>query len=419
MPDNPLLMLEQYYKILGIQPTDDENAVKKAFRKLALIYHPDVNKNPEASEQFHLICEAYEILISKIKAETRVYADEETAEDDLISYEEIIKEAREKAAERARMKYEKIKAEKEFFQNNDTFVILRYIGNYLALPLGISLIVVPIIIAIREGFGIFFGLFFFWIVGSVILIHIHSKRKTWFRPGKITTTWTDIKGIFKTEIKENPTSKCFYSKNRMANSAPFKFIMFKVREIKLTAGAPLMHHVGYKRKFKEVVVPRSAQACRIHFWLPLFKIILIVLGMIYIPISSIMWRFIASFIIIVFLSIIIFKILGIYPKTSFLLTPFMIIKLSIWILVISSQTTIYSGFVMFTTETLPIYLIVMLLFLDMVLDLLLRIFPFFPKLYKPIIKQPPVINHLFSQGYQNYLDIPVWSTIYPFIRWIF
>jgi len=51
-----------YYEILGVDRDADENGLKKAFRKLALEYHPDRNSEPEAIEKFREAQEAYEIL---------------------------------------------------------------------------------------------------------------------------------------------------------------------------------------------------------------------------------------------------------------------------------------------------------------------------------------------------------------------
>jgi len=51
-----------YYKILGLQSTTTKEEIKKAYRKLALEFHPDRNKNPNAHEKFIEINEAYLIL---------------------------------------------------------------------------------------------------------------------------------------------------------------------------------------------------------------------------------------------------------------------------------------------------------------------------------------------------------------------
>lgn len=55
-----------YYDILGVSQNASRDEIKKAYRKLAMIYHPDHNKNKELAEiQFRKIKEAYEILIKK------------------------------------------------------------------------------------------------------------------------------------------------------------------------------------------------------------------------------------------------------------------------------------------------------------------------------------------------------------------
>jgi molecular chaperone DnaJ len=51
-----------YYEVLGVARDADEKAIKDAFRKLALQYHPDRNKAPGAEERFKDIAEAYAVL---------------------------------------------------------------------------------------------------------------------------------------------------------------------------------------------------------------------------------------------------------------------------------------------------------------------------------------------------------------------
>ncbi len=54
---------KDYYKILGVAKGADEKEIKKAYRKLARQYHPDVNpNNREAEAKFKEINEAYEVL---------------------------------------------------------------------------------------------------------------------------------------------------------------------------------------------------------------------------------------------------------------------------------------------------------------------------------------------------------------------
>lgn len=54
---------EDFYELLGVPRNASDSDIKKSFRRLAMKYHPDRNKdNPEAEEKFKKIKEAYEIL---------------------------------------------------------------------------------------------------------------------------------------------------------------------------------------------------------------------------------------------------------------------------------------------------------------------------------------------------------------------
>lgn len=53
---------KDYYKILGVGKKADDKEIKKAYRKLARKYHPDVNKEGDAEKKFKEVAEAYEVL---------------------------------------------------------------------------------------------------------------------------------------------------------------------------------------------------------------------------------------------------------------------------------------------------------------------------------------------------------------------
>jgi hypothetical protein len=60
------MKLSEYYEILGIPVDSSLNDVKRAYRKKARLYHPDINHSPEAKDLFINATEAYEFLLSNI-----------------------------------------------------------------------------------------------------------------------------------------------------------------------------------------------------------------------------------------------------------------------------------------------------------------------------------------------------------------
>ena len=59
-----------YYEVLGVTKQSTDAEIKKAYRKLAKKYHPDINKEADAEAKFKEINEAYEVLSDPQKKAT-------------------------------------------------------------------------------------------------------------------------------------------------------------------------------------------------------------------------------------------------------------------------------------------------------------------------------------------------------------
>jgi len=417
-------MLEKYYRLLGIPSDADETSLKKAFRQLALKFHPDVNHAPDANARFQELCEAYEVLLRHIKFQTTIHTNRhDEPEEGGYSYEDVIREARAAASARARMKYEKMKAEKELFEQSawrEVFLFFNYAGRLLAIPIILVLFAVPVYVAITDEAAMFFALGFFWIIAGFLTLHIYSSRKTWFRQGKFRWKIRDFRKLFDfSPITDNPVDDCFYCKGEKANSKPHTVSFQKIREIILQNSGVYQHTASYKRKFKDLVIPRSAKARKVHFVQSAIKITSLLASLIFVPYPDFIWRFIFGLFLGLALSTLYLWITRTRSKVSYLLNTFLLIKISLWMLIIISQSTLYPGFILVSQLYTPAYIVILIIFGDMVLDLVLKIFPFYKKVYQPLIPQGQVIEKLFKEGYQSYPDVPVWSTIYPLFVWFF
>ena len=68
--------LTEYYEILGLPVNSSIDEIKKAYRRKARLYHPDINPAPDAKDRFISITEAYEFLMAnheKIRSDDQAY----------------------------------------------------------------------------------------------------------------------------------------------------------------------------------------------------------------------------------------------------------------------------------------------------------------------------------------------------------
>jgi hypothetical protein len=225
---------------------------------------------------------------------------------------------------------------------------------------------------------------------------------------------------FFTLVPGKPTGdRCFYCKDTMADGKPYKIELLKTMDIKVQTFGALDHSVRYKNKVTRVVVPRSTRAAYYHRWSSVVKCIVIVAFLLFFPVGSILWRFIAGLFSAGIVSAIMLKLARVKSKASYLLTPALILKILVWLVCLGLISKLGPGFDIQLSGY--VYLVVggLLFFLDMVFDLMFGFLAFYPKMFRPVIMQGAVLEKLYKEGFQNNQELPVYSVAFPLFRWLF
>jgi hypothetical protein len=128
------MTITDYYELLGLQSDSSIDEIKKAYRKKARLFHPDINSSPDAKDHFITITEAYEFLISnhdKIKSDEQAYHD---AMEDWRKYRQD--RSRKRATVYARTPYTKFKYTK-FYKTtrifDSTTIIISFVISIMVL----------------------------------------------------------------------------------------------------------------------------------------------------------------------------------------------------------------------------------------------------------------------------------------------
>ena len=406
-----------YHKALGLTPGASKKQIKSAYRKLALKYHPDKNKSPGARQKFHDITLAYDYLMDHPHQEVR---DAPGYQDTVAS--ELLRKERERMQAQARARREKKRKEEEYFNRpewHDPLLLLKYLGRGLVLLFALAALIVPVLLAVFEDPASLAGTFFFLVVGVVLMVYIYQQRASWFKLGTFKTSPRDVLGFFTTNSSRTSKDRCCYCRSTMANGKPTRIELLKTVDIKVRSYGALNHDARYKNKTKRVVIPRSMRAQFFHRLVSLIKVVAILACLVFLPLDSILWRFVAGLAMGAVLSWAVLGLARVSSKTIYLFTPSLLIKLGIWVLALLSISSPGPGFNIQISGYVYIVVAGLLFLLDMIFDLIMGVFPFYERLFKPVFKQGKVLDSLYQEGYRNYQELPVYSTVFPLFKWLF
>jgi hypothetical protein len=109
--------MADYYQVLGIASDANEAEIRAAYRKKAKLFHPDVNKSPDAHSKFVMVTAAYETLINYNKRENYNLRSKSSSSR-FQSYNEWMQAQRAKAEFEARMRYYEFLSNREKFRDS-------------------------------------------------------------------------------------------------------------------------------------------------------------------------------------------------------------------------------------------------------------------------------------------------------------
>ncbi len=407
-----------YHKVLGLAPGATKKQIKSAYRKLAFKYHPDRNKSASAARKFQEITEAHDFLLKHPDSRERtgpplmriswLHEVKQTGSAQGCSNGPGLRE-RKRSNRRSILSVP-----------NGTIhlLLLKYAGNSILLLFAVAAILVPLGIAIFNDPASLAGTSFFILMGVVLLVYIYQKRKIWFRLGKLNVSWRDLSRFFRLVPGKPSKDKCCYCRGAMADGKPYKVELLKTVDIEVRSFGALDHMARYKNKVRRVLIPRSARALYYHRMASLSKVLFLLAFLFVFPVQSILWRFIAGLLAGGLFATVLLKLAKVRSKVTYLLTPGLLIKALIWVLCLGLISSTGPGFDIQLSSYVYLLVAGLLFLLDMVFDLVMGFFPFYRKLFRPLLKQGTIMDGLYQEGYQNYQELPVYSVIYPLVRWL-
>ncbi len=135
--------MTNFYVLLGISENSSEEDIRKAYRKLAKLYHPDVNNSPDAQAKFILVNKAYEILIDQKK---RLRYDQQTyvRSDPYYAYNRWLQEQQMRQEAEIRSKHEEFAKRKESIKKSKLYypyMIILYFCTITVISISLLILI--------------------------------------------------------------------------------------------------------------------------------------------------------------------------------------------------------------------------------------------------------------------------------------
>lgn len=417
--------MKNYFSILQVSNGASLDEIRTSYRALSKKYHPDVNKSPDAHDRFCEITEAYDFLMHHWQEFSR----HQMTEKDLGNhyrnyqqadvYEKFRYEARERAKRQAKMRYDKFRKQHEAFQEsgiNDIGLILTIFFRFISVPLFLFFFLAPLIATFFIHWSWIFTILFMWPFAIGLAWHYHDKRKKYFFPGTFYYNFNRVKHLF-TDLHLTSV-RCSYSKNRLADSRPYKLELLKLKDVKFKTSGFRQHNVNYINQSHTILIPRSRKAFIIHSICIILKVFSLIGSIFFLNITSMVWRVIIGFLIGAFLTRLLLILSRTKSNITYLYNYGLLIRLIMWMTAIILASRFYLNPFDIQTSDIIYFIVTVILISDAFIMQLLNLLlhdgasvPFINQYYETTLK--------FKEGYTVYNDVPVISIIYPIFRWIF
>jgi hypothetical protein len=156
---------------LNISEDASEEDIRKAYRKLAKLHHPDVNKSPDAAAKFMLINTAYEVLIDRKK---RIEYDQkiQVTKNPFYTYTHWVNEQKLRQEAEVQRKYKEFLEKKERIRQSKMYypyMILLYVCTISLVGLSLLVLIVCAFVIFRYHLLMFFFLLPFICVAAYVL----------------------------------------------------------------------------------------------------------------------------------------------------------------------------------------------------------------------------------------------------------